>query len=437
VTSIRRQLIVWQISALVLTGLMVSLITYSLAWNAFNSVRDYGLEQIAYTVLRHGVEPADGGEEETPADKGQFLSQIWNAKGKLVYVSDDSIDLPPQADGLHTVRWADEEWHTYTLRDGGLTIQVANTTSNRQGMFTDIAPWLLLPLSVLVAVLGFLIWTAVGRALAPLRQIRDEIGVRDVTSLHALDTRHLPEEIQPLVEALNALLARLDAAILSQRRFVADAAHELRTPLTAVRLQAQIARKSSRTGERDQALQQLMAGIDRAAHLVDQLLRMARLDPELQNKTFAAVRLDELVKRVVGDFSGQAEAKGIDLGVETCPAVTVPGQAEGLRMLIGNLVDNALRYTPSGGRVDLRLEPQAGHVRLSVRDTGPGIPAEERERVFDRFYRLSSADIPGSGLGLAIVRQITDLHGGEVALQEAPGGGLLAVVSLPTTAETT
>lgn len=429
-SSIRRQLIVWQISALVLTGLLVSLITYTLAWNAFNSVRDYGLEQIAYTVLRHAVEPADGAEDNS-ADKGQFLSQIWDAKGRLVYVSDDDIDLPPQKDGLNTVHWAGEEWHTYTVRDGGLTIQVANTTRNREGMFTQIAPWLLLPLSVLVALLGFLIWTAVGRALTPLQRIRDDIGERDVTSLHALDTRDLPNEIQPVVEALNALLARLDAALLTQRRFVADAAHELRTPLTAVRLQAQLAQKTDAPDERATTLEQLMAGVDRAAHLVDQLLRMARLDPELQHKAFAPVRLDEVVKRVVGDFSGQAEARGIDLGVEECSPVRVSGQAEGLRIMVGNLVDNALRYTPAGGRVDVNLIWADGMALLTVSDTGPGIPVAERERVFDRFYRLGGADIPGSGLGLAIVRQVVELHSGNISLEDPPDGGLRVVVSLP------
>ena len=430
-SSIRRRLIIWQISALVLTGLLVSLITYSLAWNAFNQVRDYGLEQIAYTVLRHGVESEDGQEADSPVDQGQFLSQIWDARGKLVYASDDSVQLPAQKEGLNVVSWGGETWHIFTLRDGGLTIQVANTTSNRQGMFTRIAPWLLLPLSVLVALLGILIWTAVGRALAPLEQVRREIGQRDVTSLHALETRDLPDEIQPVAEALNALLARLDTALLTQRRFVADAAHELRTPLTAVRLQAQIAQKSPQTEEREMALAQLLDGIDRAARLVDQLLRMARLDHAMQNAEPKAVRIDELVKRVVGEFSGQAEAKGIDLGVEACPPVTVPGQADNLRIMVSNLVDNALRYTPAGGRVDVALQPGDGMVSLTVTDTGPGIPAGERQRVFDRFYRLSGAEIPGSGLGLAIVRQVVDLHGGRVELLDAPGGGLRVVVSLP------
>jgi two-component system OmpR family sensor kinase len=158
---------------------------------------------------------------------------------------------------------------------------------------------------------------------------------------------------------------------------------------------------------------------------------MARLDPDLYNKTFGPVRLDDLVKRVVGEFSGQAEARDIDLGVVDCPPVSVPGHADSLRMMISNLVDNALRYTPAGGRVDVGLQVDGGQACLTVTDTGPGIPAGERERVFDRFYRLSGADIPGSGLGLAIVRQVVQLHGGSVELEDAPGGGLRACVRLP------
>ncbi len=433
--SIRRRLLLWQISALALSGLLVSLITYSLAWDAFNRVRDYALEQIAYSVLRHGVEPDPDAESED-ADQGQFVSQIWDADGALAFSSNESVDLPPQQDGLHVLRRGGEEWHTFTLRRAGLVIQVANTAANRSAMFARIAPWMLLPLSVLIAVLGGLIWMAVGRALRPLEQVRREIGQRDVPSLHALETRGLPDEVAPMVHALNELLARLDTALAAQRRFVADAAHELRSPLTAVKLQAQIARQADDPDEREAALGRLLGGVDRAAHLVEQLLSMARLAPEARQGVFAPVRLDELAKRVVAEFSDQAEARGIDLGVGNCVPVAVSGQAENLRTLLGNLVDNALRYTPAGGRVDVEVGEDAGAVVLSVIDNGPGIPPAERDRVFDRFYRLAGneppgADLPGSGLGLAIVREIVALHRGSIALQDTPGGGLTVRIGLP------
>ncbi len=427
--SIRGRLLLWQISALLLTGFLASAITYLLAWDAFNRIRDYGLEQIAYSVVRHGVQYDN--DEEVRNDHGQFVSQIWASDGSLFFSSLNDVGPPRQEPGLHILSWENTEWRVYTLKEGGLTIQVATTSANRARRFATIAPWLLLPMGVLVVVLGLLIRAAVTRALAPLEQVRGEIGQRGVQSLHALDSRSLPDEVAPLVETLNDLLVRLDQALVSQRRFIADAAHELRTPLTAVKLQAQIARRADNEAEREAALTQLSSGVDRAAHLVDQLLGMARLEPAARQAVFAPLALDALVKRTVADVSTLAEARDIDLGVGECAALTLTGQTESLRMMLGNLLDNAVRYTPSGGRVDVELREQGGMAQLSVSDNGPGIPAAERERVFGRFQRLAGAEIPGSGLGLAIVKQVVDLHGGQITLDDAPGGGLRVEVRLP------
>ena len=427
--SIRARLLVWQISALLLTGLLVSVITYLLAWDAFNRIRDYGLEQIAYSVVRHGIEYED--DEEVRNDRGQFVSQIWSSDGSLLYSSLAEVGPPRQESGLHEVSWDRAQWRVYALKEGGLTIQVATNLANRARKFGQIAPWLLIPLAVLVVVLGLLIRAAVGRALAPLEQVRGEIGQRGALRLHALDSQGLPDEVAPLVNTLNDLLVRLDRALSSQREFIADAAHELRTPLAAVKLQAQLARRAGSAAERESALGQLADGVDRAAHLVDQLLAMARLEPIERQSPFQRVALDALIKRAVADFSAQADAVEIDLGVADCTALTVLGQSESLRVLLNNLIDNALRYTPRGGRVDVELAEQKGGALLSVRDTGPGIPAAERDRVFERFQRLAGADIPGSGLGLAIVRQVASVHGGQVSLTEAPGGGLRVEVRLP------
>jgi signal transduction histidine kinase len=427
--SIRGRLLLWQISALMLTGLLVSIITYVLAWDAFNKLRDNGLEQIAYSVVRHGVQYDD--DEEVRNDRGQFVSQIWAADGKLFYSSIDEAGPPQQPPGLNVIEWKGTEWRVYALKEGGLTIQVATTSASRARRFATIAPWLLLPLVVLVVVLGLLIRAAVVRALAPLEHVRAEIGQRGVMSLHALDARGMPDEVAPLVETLNDLLVRLDQALVAQRRFIADAAHELRSPLTAVKLQAQIASRAQSESEREAALAQLSGGVDRAAHLIEQLLGMARLEPSARQATFAPVALDALIKQVVADFSTQADAHHIDLGVAACEALTLTGQAGSLRMLLGNLVDNALRYTPDGGRVDVELSGVDGNAVIAVSDSGPGIPESERERVFERFYRLAGSETTGSGLGLSIVRQVAVLHGGRVELDTAPTGGLAVRVVLP------
>ena len=432
--SIRRNLLKWQIGALLATGLLASLITYALAWNAFNQMRNDGLVQIAYSIVRHGLveNEGDGAEEEDASDKGQFVSQIWGDDGELVYTSLDNGGPPRQKPGHHTLSWRGETWHVYTLEDGGVTIQVSNSAARHYPLFRNIGPWLLLPLTLMTAVLGGLIWLAVGRALRPLDKVRAEIMGQAVPSLRTMETKDLPAEVAPLGEALNALLQRLEQAFATERDFIANAAHELRTPLTAVRLQAQLADQARDAAQRAAALDQLRAGVDRAAHVVEQLLQMARLEPDAQQFAFAEVRLDQLAKNAVADFLPQAEDKRIDLGVGTCRPVRLSGHAESLRILLSNLIDNALRHTPAGGRIDVDVDEEDGLARLDVADSGPGIPEEFRERVFDRFFRLAGPDTPGSGLGLPIARQAARLHGGEITLGESPAGGLRVRVALPT-----
>jgi signal transduction histidine kinase len=426
--SLRRQLLVWQISALLVTGLLAGVITYLLVWDGFNRTRDYGLEQIAYSVVRHGVDYENTTREHE--DLGQFVSQIWSATGESLYSSLPDIGPPPQQPGWHVVEWHDMRWRVFTHAEGGLVIQVASSIANRARYFARIVPWLLIPLVILVVLLGLLIHTAVGHALKPLEKLRAEIGLRGALRMHALDVRGMPEEVAPLVATLNELLARLDDAMIAQRRFIADAAHELRTPLAAVRLQAQLVDRSEDEAARKSALSQLLGGIDRASHLVQQLLSMARLEPSARDMIFRPVRLDLLAKQTVIDFSAQAEAQDVDLGAGDLAPVEVGGDPDSLRVMLDNLIDNALRYVPAGGRVDVNVRSREGFVILEVDDNGPGIPADQRERVFERFQRLDS-EIPGSGLGLAIVRRIATLHCGHVDLDDSPQGGLSVRVSLP------
>ena len=455
--SIRQRLLLWQIGALIVTAVLVSVLTYTLAWNGFNRVRDYGLQQIAYSVLRHGVRPttppraapppaaandssetvADGeGREENPPDEepyedlGQFVSQIWTPGGNLVYSSLDSIGPPLQTPGLHIVEWDGELWRVYALAERGQVVQVAVTSSDRAASFAELAPWLLAPLGLLVLLLGLIIHTAVGSALAPLNAMGREIRRRDTRDLRAMPRDDLPEELEPLAEALNELLARVDGLLTTQRQLLADAAHELNTPLAAVKLQAQLARRAS-DAQRSAALDELDQGIERATHLVAQLLQMARLEPDVRERQPRAVRLDTLAARVVGAFSAQAEARDIDLGLDSSEAALVWADPAELRVLLDNLVDNATRYCPRGSRVDVRVERDASHARLWVCDNGRGIPAEDRERVLQRFVRLNPDDSTGSGLGLAIVASIVTQSLGQLRLQDTPGGGLSVVVEWP------
>jgi two-component system, OmpR family, sensor kinase len=457
VNSIRQRLLFWQIGALVITGVLVSALTYRLAWNGFNRIRDYGLEQIAYSVIRHGVKPradapalrpppeADTGANASPLDTGmadaaartqdtaedlgRFVSQIWLPNGEVVYTSHERTGPPMQTAGFHVVPWDDELWRIYTVIDGGQVVQVAVTSSDRSSSFSEMAPWLMVPLAVLVLLLGLLIHTAVARALQPLERLGHDIGERDVNELHAVSTDHLPDELAPLANALNQLLARVDKLLSGQRRFVADAAHELNTPLAAVKLQAQLARRAS-DAHRTAALDELDQGIERATHLVAQLLQMARIEPDVRQRRPDTVRLDSLCARVVAAFSAQAEARQIDLGLDSSDQVAVFADPAELRAMLDNLVDNALRHTPPGSRVDVRVRRLGDSVELEVCDNGPGIPESERARVLQRFIRLNPQDATGSGLGLSIVAQIVENKGGRLTLGASPEGGLVVRVTL-------
>jgi two-component system OmpR family sensor kinase len=285
----------------------------------------------------------------------------------------------------------------------------------------------------------------VTRGLRPLARLAAAVGKRVPGGLEPVDEAGLPSEVRPLAHALNGLLSRLDRALGAQRAFIADAAHELRTPLTAVHLQTQIAERAATDADRHAAMTELRAGLTRATHLVEQLLTLAREEPGVAERRFAPVNLAELARSVVGDHSAIAAARGVDLGVAGAAAdqpgaspVVVNGDAAALRALLSNLVDNAVRYTPSGGRVDVSVEQDAADAIVAVRDSGPGIPASERTRVFDRFYRATASgarDVPGSGLGLAIVKRIAERHDATIALGPgigaASGEGLTVTVRFP------
>jgi two-component system OmpR family sensor kinase len=309
----------------------------------------------------------------------------------------------------------------------------------RERQAVELALRTLTPFMLLMPMLAAFIWFAVGHALEPLKRLTQLVKARKVTALDALPDENLPSEVQPLVGALNDLLGRLGAALERERGFMADAAHELRTPLTALHLQMGTLARATNEAERTDAMEKLSAGVQRAIRLVEQLLSLARQEPRADAPR-KRLRLDDLVREVVAEMVPLADARKIDLGISTSQAVDVLGDPDALRTLVRNLVDNAVRYTPVGGTVDLAVQESADPVKgnrtavLRVVDTGPGIASEERQRVFDRFYRPPGTAPPGSGLGMAIVKAIADAHNVSIALDTGPGGqGLAVTVPFPAT----
>jgi signal transduction histidine kinase len=275
-----------------------------------------------------------------------------------------------------------------------------------------------LPLAVL------LIWLAVTEGLRPLRRLRSQVTHRSADQLDPIEMGGIPVEIRPLTAALNELMTRLDRALSAERHFAADASHELRTPFAAIRTHAQIAQRSQNPQERQQALAQLIRGIDRASHLISQLLILSRLHQRVSDGEATSCSLVAVATQVVEDQRSAAQTKQIGL------TLTVPDGEDGLAqipssplaILIGNLLDNAVKYSPTGGQVRVSVMARRAHLLLHVQDAGPGIPAAKRARVFDRFYRPVGQDEPGAGLGLSIVRRICDLYEADIELLDATDG---------------
>jgi two-component system OmpR family sensor kinase len=431
--SIRRRLLLWLLSGLALAVAAAALRIYTQTLDEANELFDYHLKQMAASLPNDSFEPLPPSKPSGPEIEDGLVVQIWDRNGLQLYFSHPASKLPQRAElGFSTVETARGSWRVYSALEQNNIVQVAQPMSVRQNLAAGMALRALVPLLVLLPLLGILIWLTVGRGLRPLDQMASALVRRTPDSLDALPQDGLPEEIRPLVQALNDLLLRLARALESQKAFVADAAHELRTPLTAVQLQIQLAERANTEEERKAAFAQLRQGQLRAAHLVQQLLTLARQEPGVAPQPHTAIDLAEVARLVVSEHAALAAERNIDLGLSQEEPAIISGDLEALRVMLGNLVDNAIRYTPRGGTVDVALQLRDGTAVMEVSDTGPGIPEEDRERVFDRFYRREINHASGSGLGLAIVKNIADRHHARIVLENrVPGPGLRASISFP------
>ena len=426
--SIRRNLLLALLGTMCAAMLIAGWATYRAAHHEADALFDYHLRQIALSVRDQTFL---GSPDFLANDENlDYVIRVWDLSGLTVYYSKPHESLPELTQlGYSIAETSEGEWRVFATQYHGLTIAVAQPMRVRNRLATDAAWNTLRPFFFLLPVVGMLVWVLVGLGLRPLARLAESVRKRTPDSLAPLPDEGLPEEIQPLAASLNDLLARLQAAFAAQRDFVADAAHELRTPLTALQLQTQLVERAAGETERGAALDELKRGLQRTGHTVQQLLTLARLEPGAVSMPSVRVELATLAREAVVEQTRVAEARDIDLGLaEVDSRAVVMGDAEALRILLSNLLANALRYTPRGGRVDVSCRMRDGQPVLEIADTGPGIPDAERERVFDRFYRRPGEQESGSGLGLAIVRAIADRHDAVVSLHAAQGGGLLARV---------
>lgn len=435
--SLRRRLLLLLLSAVALLWLVTAVTSFFDTRHEINELLDAQLAQSAQVLLAqtaHDLEEVVDEEKDRHEKKDRrehhkyeqrVAFQIWDADGQLVLRSANAplTPLAQEPSGYSDSRLGGQKWRVFARWDAKqeYQIQVGERYDERDELAIKIARRMLYPLLFALPALALLIWLITGRGLAPLQRVSREVAQRAPQRLDPLAVAGTPEEILPLVQSLNTLFRRLEQAFESERRFTADAAHELRTPLAALKTQAQVALRAGDAGQRSQALQQVIQGVDRATHLVQQLLTLARLDPQTGAMAGAKIDLQALAASVLAEIAPAAVAKDIELTLAEGSG-SVLGDATALGILIRNLADNAVRYTPPAGRVTVSVAQSGGEVMLEVTDTGPGIPPEERARVLERFYRVLGSGEIGSGLGLSIVKRIAELHGARVSLGEGENG---------------
>jgi two-component system OmpR family sensor kinase len=427
--SIRQQLLIGLAGAGLVTALAAGAVLYRQAHHEATELADLQLRQMADGLpLQLGAHlelPEPGEPEEV------LFVQIWDDQGLRLYQSDGAPPLPRQLPGFHSAPAGGDEWRVYTAQGKGRVVQVSQADAVRATLAFDLTWRIFWPLLLFVPFFGALVYIVVGRVLRPLERVAQAVAGRSPTSLAPLESARLSPDLQPIVGALNTLFEQIDQAMTAQRQFVADAAHELRSPLTALKLQLQLVERATDDGARGAAIGKLHERLDRASHLVRQMLTLARHDADRHREQLEPVDLHLLAQRTVTDHAAAAELRAIDLGLDAASRpVTVHGNADGLGVLLGNLVDNAARYTQAGGQVDVHVGAEQGRGLLRVSDNGPGVPAAERERLFDRFYRPEGNQAWGSGLGMSIVKNVADRHGAEIRLGAGLGGRGFSVTVL-------
>lgn len=437
--SLRGRLFSWLIGPIVALAVITAITAYFIGFRFANEVYDRWISDNAVALsqlvrTKDGVVTLDLPEQAqhmlASDQQDRVYFRVTNAAGDLV-AGYRGLPAPtglvpggPPACFDATLEGSRVRVAAFLVADRSAVVEVAETTVKRDQLARQIMAEALLPVLgiILLAVVG--VWFGVNRGLAPLVSVTDEIGKRKATELGPVDEGVAPREIRPIVRALNSLLGRVDIAVQAQRRFVADAAHQLRTPLAGLKTQAELALRTTDPSKIEASLRQIAIATDRTTRLVNQLLSLARSEPEgLKKIDLQSVNLHKHVREITADWIARALEKGIDLGFEGADAHTeIDADPVLLRELANNLIGNALTHCPSGSIVTVSVRRAGQQVEFAVTDDGPGIPEDERERVFERFHRVMGSEPSGSGLGLSIVKQIAEAHRADVAVTSSASG---------------
>ena len=448
--SLRGRLLWFLLAAITMAAIAQAALAYRSALSDADQIFDYHMQQMAMSLRSSATLTNKAADASPDPGNDDLVVQVWTPDGAQVFRSLSRAALPQRAVlGFSNVKANNTTYRIFSVQTSNQTVQVAMDMAVRQRMAGTLALRTVGPIAVMAPILMLVVWWVVSGSLAPVSRVKRQVAARQADDLSPVSENDLPDEVLPLVHELNLLFGRVRTAFEAQQHFVADAAHELRSPLAALKLQVLSLERAQDDVARSVAIGRVTAGIERATRLVEQLLVLARQEGSVDDVRLDRVNLSDLVKRTLGDMAGLAQARQIDLGLEHADDVAVDGQPDALIILMRNLVDNAIKYTPAGGTVDIELRripaeakvkgvAAPGRVLLSVEDSGPGIPPDERERVFSRFYRVPGSQAGGSGLGLAIIKSIAERHGAVLTLDSSERlGGLKIKIDFPETARPT
>lgn len=441
--SLRHQLVNWLFTPLFLLLLFSTVTGYMAAVSLSNKPYDLVLLERAKLLASRYVLVVEGQAGLTFSEDEQlFRYSVHDASGRTL-VASGQLPSPRPTDFNQTLpQLRDTHFHGEKLRlatlrvirpDGGvMLVQAAEPVEARLILGRSILGNIVIPQLIFIVIAGVAVWIGLKRGFEPLERLRRAVAARPRNDLRPLDETRAPGEVRPLIQEVNALIARLQAMMDTQRRFIADAAHQLRTPFAGLRAQAELAKREEVAEPVRDALERICISAQRCSHLVTQLLTLARNEPEArQNANMETLDLQRVTQEIAAHWAPDALQKNIDIGYEAeARALPVKGDEAGLRDLIDNLIDNAIRYTPASGKITVR----AGYGDtpwLEVEDNGPGIPHDQRERIFERFHRIPGNPQPGSGLGLAIVLEVAMRHGAQVEVDDGQEGGTLFRVRFP------
>jgi two-component system sensor histidine kinase QseC len=419
--SLKLKLLRNLMSALFVAWVATLAMDYFLAEKTINQQLDAQLEQVAHSLssvvsMTETIEI--GRREAKPSEDGKrYEYQIFRDEKMVVYSANAPHESLSPEEGLSQNEVENKKWRVFSTRDEHSRVLVGQDLDVRKSLIRGMILSGLWPMFIAFPLIALILWLGIGMGLKPLVDLASAIQRRAPGKLGKINLDNVPTEVVPVVESLNGLLQVLDMTLEKEKQFTDNAAHELRTPLAAIKTQAQLALRSKDEREIKECILAVNKGIDRTSKMVSQLLLLARLDPENQQTTFSTVDLNHLVSEVISRFTPQALDKKIDLGLLDSDEAKVHANASYLDLMISNLIDNAIRYSPPGGTIDVKIKKAESHVVLTIEDHGPGIAEADRERVFDRFVRLAGGETEGSGIGLAIVKRILSIHHAEIELK--------------------